>query len=142
MTEIVKVLPSLSEKGWVSDSKTVLAKILSFYILTDSAQSLLFKGNVINLPQTYQEHINEPMDMSAAMRSELTRLLERYFPTVEVNVKVKQEEKALATILLFAEVIDSNGVMANLGKVLEIDTEGLRRTVDVNNWGDGQTMLK
>lgn len=136
-----KVFPSLSEKGWVTDGQTILAKLLSMYILTDAAQTLVFQDNLINLPETYYKHINEPQDMRIAMHDDVTKLLERHFDNVEVATEVNQKEGTAVTILIHANVIDERGIRISLGKVLEMDNEGLRKTVDVSNIGDGQALL-
>lgn len=136
-----KVIPSLSDKGWVTDTETMLAKVLSFYLLTDGAQSLSFQDNLTNLPETYYEHINAPLDMSVAIREDLTKVLGRYFETVEVDTEVKDKGGTEVGILLYASVVDDKGKRVSMGKVLEMNNEGLRKTVDINNHGDGKALL-
>ena len=136
----IKPMPSLSEKGWISDARSILAKILSFYILTDARQTLLFSNNLINLPETYHKHINDPLGMADAVRSELTTMLNRYFEESTVVTEVKKEDKYHA-ILLYAEVVTEDGKTVSLGKVVKMDNDGLRKTIDVNNYGDGAALL-
>lgn len=135
------MLPSLSELGWVTDSRNMLAKLLSYYILTDVGQTLTFHEALTSLPYTYHLHINNPSDMVNAVEQDLTRLLERFFEISEVKVKVKEGEGKQVTILIFASAVDNRGVKVSLGKVLEMDTSGLRKTVDINNIGDGEVYL-
>ena len=137
-----KVIPSLSEKGWITDSTTMLSKLLSFYMLTDAAQTLVYQDNLINLPETYYKHINEPLDMALAVKADITKLLERHFDTVDVMADVEDKGSSKVAILIYAHVIDDRGVKVSLGKVLEMDNEGLRKTVDVNNYGDGLALLR
>ena len=49
---------SISDKGWISDDKSTLSYVFGCYMLTDSAQSLIYEGRLINLPQTYHQFIN------------------------------------------------------------------------------------
>lgn len=48
-----KVVASLSDIGWIDAPDAILSKLLGYYILTDAAQSVAFKGNLVNLPETY-----------------------------------------------------------------------------------------
>ena len=135
------VFPSLSEKGWVTDTVTVLAKLLTCYILTDAGQSLAFQNRLINLPETYFKHFNSPEGMKAAIKEDLNKLLERYYETVEVVTEVSPKEETRVAILIYAYVVDNKGVKVSMGKVLEMDNEGLKKTVDINNVGDGYSLL-
>lgn len=138
---MTRVVPSLSELGWVTDSRTMLSKLLSYYILTDVGQTVAFQGNLISLPNTYHLYINDPEGMVVGVREDLEKLLERYFDQSEVVVRVKEGDSKAVTILIYAYVIDSRGVKVSLGNVLEMDTEGLKRTVNVNNEGEGVALL-
>lgn len=132
-----KVIPSLSELGWVKDTGNMLSKLLSYYMLTDAGQTISFQNNLTSLPATYFRHLENPDSMAAEMRSDLTKLLERHFDNVEVLSKAKTDEGKLTTIMLYAHVLDEKGKRVSMGRVLEMDTGGLRKTVDINNIGEG-----
>lgn len=132
---------SLSDQGWVQDSKKLLNLAVSYYILTDGGQSLVFQGNLINLPYTYFLYINEPDLMANTVKSDLDKLLSRYFSIVDVETETKLIREGEYGILLYASVIDDSGVKIELSKVVEMSTEGLKRVIDVNNYGDGKAML-
>lgn len=136
-----KVVASLSEQGWVTDSSKILSNLFAYYILTDGAQTLVFKGNLINLPATYHQYLNDPDSMRAAIKSDLDKLLSRYFTDVDVATTVKALTDSQYAILLYATVVDDDGVKIELSKVVQIDTTGLRKVIDVNNYGDGEVLL-
>lgn len=137
-----KVIPSLSDLGWVSDPQTILSQLLGYYILTDGGQSVSFQGNLINLPETYQLHINDPVSMSVKVKEDLDNLLSRYFEAVEVNTEVKTLSESKFGILIYASVISGDGVKVSLGRVIDMDNTGVRKVVDINNYGDGVSTLK
>lgn len=134
-------IPSLSEQGWVTDSSKILNQVISYYILTDNAQSLVFQGNLINLPYTYFQFINDPDQMSTGIKTDLDKLLSRYFEIVEVETSVKQLTESRYAILLYGAVIDNESNRIEISKVVDINTTGLRKVIDVNNYGNGLAML-
>jgi hypothetical protein len=136
------VIASLSENGWVTDSAKKLNAAISYYILTDAAQTLIFKDNLISLPLTYYKFINDPDEMTAAVKNDLDKLLGRYFSIVDVNTETKQLSDSKYGILLYASVITDDGSRLDLSKVVEITTTGLRKIIDVNNFGDGLALLQ
>jgi hypothetical protein len=138
---VTKTIASLSDHGWITDSGKILNHLLSYYILTDNGQSLLFQGNLINLPDTYFKHINDPEAMSAAIKTDMDKLLSRYFTSVDVETSVKPLTDSRHAILLYAAVIDSEGVKIELNRVVELNTSNLRNIIEVNNYGDGLAML-
>lgn len=129
-------MASLSEQGWVSDGKTILANVVSNYLLTDAAQSLLFSGSIISLPQTYYLHIHDPDAMASAVNSDLTRLLSYYFAQVDVSAIAKQLSGKQYAVALKVSVISDEGVRYDLARIMEIDSDSLRKIIELANYGD------
>lgn len=129
------VIASLSEDGWVTDSKKILDYLLSYYILTDAAQTLIFRDNIISLPKTYYEYINDPIGLSTAIKVDLDKLLSYYFEHVEVTVEVKKITDNHFALLIYASVIDSDNIRYELGKVTEIGDSVSKRIINANNYG-------
>lgn len=127
---------SLSDKGWISDDKGTLAYVFGCYMLTDSSQSLLYEGNLINLPQTYHLYINDPDGMAAGVVSDLTRLMGGYFPQVDVRARSKQISGTHYAVLMEVTVITESNERIQLAKLMEIDNDNLRKILNVNNYGD------
>ena len=137
-----KVIGSLSDLGWVDNSETLLSKLLGYYILTDSAQSVIFQNNLINLPQSYYEYINDPQGMATRVKNDLDTLLSRYFSMVEVETEAVAKTESVYGILLYATVVDDKGIEVNLGKVAEISSTGVTKVISINNYGDGLSQLR
>lgn len=137
-----KVIGSLSDLGWVDNSETLLSKLLGYYILTDSAQSVIFQNNLINLPQSYYEYINDPQGMATRIKNDLDALLSRYFSLVEVETEAVAKTESVYGILLYATVVDDKGIKVNLGKVTEISSTGVTKVININNYGDGLAQLR
>lgn len=137
-----KVIGSLSDLGWVDNSETLLSKLLGYYILTDSAQSVIFQNNLINLPQSYYEYINDPQGMATRIKNDLDTLLSRYFSMVEVETEAVAKTESVYGILLYATVVDDKGIKVNLGKVAEISSTGVTKVISINNYGDGLSQLR
>lgn len=135
------VIASLSDQAWVTDKGKILAYLVSYYILSDAAQSLVFQGNIINLPETYYKYINEPDNMALGVKQDLEKLLNRYYELVDVTTEAKEIGNGGYGILLHASVVDSYGVKHNLSKVVEMDTSGVRRVIDASNYGDAKSAM-
>ena len=138
---MTKVIPSLSENGWITESKKILNNLVSYYILTDAAQSLAYQGNLINLPETYYKYINDPDGMANAVSRDLESLLSRYFQMVYVETEAKDLGDSRYAVLIYASVVDDSGVRIELNRVTQIDSTGLRRIVEINNRGDARNLM-
>ncbi len=138
---MTKVIPSLSEQGWITESKKILNNLVSYYILTDAAQSLAYQNNLINLPETYYKYINDPDGMASAVTRDLESLLSRYFQMVDVETEAKDLGDSRYAILIYASVVDETNTKIELSRVTQIDSTGLRRIVEINNRGDARTLL-
>jgi len=137
----VKVIPSLTQEGWVTNSKDKLAFLLSYYILSDAAQSISFQNNIINLPETYYKNINNPDQMSFDVKNDLDKLLSRYFVNVDIVTEIKEIDNKKFAILIYASVIDDDNIKTELTKITEINSSGLKNIIDVNNYGSGLSYL-
>lgn len=137
----VGTIPSLTEEGWVTSSKNILAYNLAHYILSDAAQSIVFHGNIINLPETYFKYINSPQDMASAIKSDLEKLLGRYFVSTDVTTEVREINAKNFAILIYASVIDSENIKYELTKVTEANSSGIRNIIDMNNYGEGMNFI-
>lgn len=135
------MIPSLSELAYVTSSKDILSHLISYYILSDAAQSITFQDNIINLPETYYKNINDPDGMMSGVKDDLDKLLSRYFVNVDVITQVKELSSKKFAILLYVAVIDEESIKTELTKVAEINSAGLRKILAMNNFGDGAAYL-
>lgn len=134
-------IASLSDQGWVSDPRTVLNYVVTCYMLSDAAQSLTFQGNIKSLSETYYKHINNPDNMAAAMSSELNTTLTHYFAHVDVSARAKEVSGKHYAIVLKVMVMTDDGERLDLAKVMEIDSQSLRKIIEINNYGDARDIL-
>jgi len=114
-------IASLSEQGWIQDPSKILNFIISYYILSDVAQSVCYQDNIINLPETYYKFINDPDGMGSAVKSDLDKLVSKYFDTIDINVSVKALTDAEYGILLSVSVIDKDGNKIELTRIADIN---------------------
>jgi len=134
----MKAIPSLTTKGWIIETKDILEKILSYYILTDNGQSISFANNLINLPYTYFKNINDPEGMKIQIKNDLTTLLSRYFTISDIETKVKKNTESKFDILIYATIIDDKNNKIELGKILNIEENyNLKNIISINNFGTG-----
>lgn len=130
-----KVIASLSQDGWVFDSQKRLDYIVSYYILTDNIQSLVFKGNLISLPFTYYNNISDPEAMKVAIKQDLDKLLGRYFQSVDIATTVRKINDTTYGIAIYAAVIDDEGIKYEISKALSINNSLSSKVVTLNNYG-------
>lgn len=130
------IIPSLTEEGWITSSKDTLTYAIAHYILSDAMQSIAYKGNVINLPETYYKYINDPDGMASGIKSDLERLLGRYFISTDVVTEVKELTTKQFAILIYASVIDKDNIKHELTRITEANSAGIRNIVEMNNYGD------
>lgn len=132
------MIASISEDGWVEDSRKILDYLFSYYILTDGGQSYVFSKNLTSLPVTYFNYINSPDEFAVSVKSELTRMLESYFETVEVICIAKQDttDTSKYYVLLSAAVVDNTGNRYDLSKAIEFKNSVANRVMSYSNYGD------
>ena len=132
---------SLSDQGWISDPHAILNYLMSYYLLSDVGQTLLFQGNITSLPYTYHLYINEPEKMATAVNSDLTTLLIRHFTQADVRCQAKKIEGSHYAILVHATAVTDEGERIELARVMEISTANLRKITQTNNYGDAQSVF-
>lgn len=133
----MNVIPSLSKDGWISSSEKILDFVISHYILTDTQQTLLYKGALISLPYTYFLHNNKPESMAEAMADDLRKLLTRYFAEAEVSARAKRDslDDNVYTIFISAAVIDKDNKRYELSKVTQLLNSKAKVITSFNNVG-------
>ena len=138
----MKVLGSLSDIGWVTDPQVMMAKLLEYYLYTDGSQSTLYAGNIISLPTTFHQHINHPEAMAEAIKSDVEKLLERYYNSYEVDTHVERIKDEEYAISLYAIGISDTGERVNAGVAFRNNIAGVRDAVEIANQGHGLKYIK
>lgn len=128
-------MASISEQGWISDPKVILTSLISNYLNTDAAQSLVFESNLISLSQTYYRYINDPDAMALQVRTDLINLISPYFTEVDIYSAAEPITGKHYAITVRVAAMDENGFRYDLARLMEIDTDSLRKIVELNNYG-------
>jgi len=89
-TEIVimKVVPTLSSKGWAKSPEERIDKIMLYYNALNPSQTLRYKGNVLSLQYAIYRAGDDMDALARYVETDLTDILKRNFPeghTVSVN---------------------------------------------------------
>lgn len=136
----MKVLPSLSTDGFITHGKALLDNLLTYYILTDAAQTYLFHGKLLSLPYTYAKYVNEPEFFAKAVEEDIKYLLDRYFKANDVIVKAYEENnsKTYYYVIINASVIDDDGRKFDLTLVNYIYNGKSKKITKFNNYGLAQ----
>lgn len=128
-------MASISDQGWISDPKIILTTLISNYLNTDAAQSLMFASNLISLSQTYYRFINDPDAMAIQVKTDLINLVSPYFTEVDVYSVAEPINGKHYAITVRVAVMSNDGMRYDLARLMEIDTSSLRKIVELNNYG-------
>lgn len=129
------LLPTLSTSSWVTDSNKILDRILSYFIVADYSQSIIYFGNVTSLPKIIQSNQGNIPRTISAIESQLSLMINRYFKesTVEVVDKTNSDEPSKVILSIYVSAVDFEGKTVNFGKLLEIQDTIVKKIVDINN---------
>lgn len=137
-----KVLPTLDTDGFVKQGQLMIDYLLSYYILTDGSQSLLFKDSLLSLPKTYAKYMDDADGFARAIRSDLNVLLNKYFKIVDVVAEAYKNEKTKGYyVILSASVMDDNGHKYDLSKVTHISKSRSLKIFNFNNYAMARAYL-
>ena len=79
--------------------------------------------------------------MASAVKSDLEWLLSRYFISTDIVTAIKEISAKNFAILIYASVIDRDNIKHELTRITEISSLGLRKIIEMNNYGDGASYL-
>lgn len=135
-----RVMPSLSEDGWVNDPLQIADYLMSHFFLSEYSQTALFPKQVSSLPYIIFEHQGNPNNTAEKIKSVLTTYFSRYFNNVVVQTGYRDddEDPSKSIIDLFIEFVDSVGKTHSFSRVAELLNGKFNRIVQINNFeGEG-----
>ena len=139
----MRAIASLSDVAWVTDSQTLLTKLIEYYLFTDASQSTVFVNNIRSLPKTYYLNINDPTNMASSIKRELNLLCASYFDSVDVDAYAEPIDKTSTwAVSLFIEAVGEDGVRVNAGKALKINSNGIQDSINIANGGEAVAYVK
>lgn len=135
-----RVMPSLSEDGWVSDPLQIADYLMSHYFLSEYSQTALFPKEVSSLPYVIYENQGNPSKTAEKVKTGLTTYFSRYFNNVVVQSSYRDDEEdpSRSIIDCFIEFVDHTGKTLNFSKSAELINGKFSRIVFINNYeGEG-----
>ncbi len=130
-----KVIPSLSQDGWVDSSLKLADYLLSHFFLSDYSQTYLYEGNVSSLPWIIQHTQNNMTETTSLTQSTLSNYFKRYFDVVTVQVVEVPNDKdpSFAQISIYLSFTDSVGITYKIDKIIDIVNSKIHKIIALNN---------
>jgi len=94
----MSTLPTLSGAGFTNDGRVKLYKLFAYFIASDYSQTVLYYGNVSSLKYLLMKYGDDFTTLKSEINSTLMSMYRRYFPTVEVNTDVVEENGPDGTV--------------------------------------------
>lgn len=136
---------TLSDQGYIEDTKLILARMIAGYMATGYHQSLSYPDDMASLPRAYHLGRNEPETFKNEIIKDLTKLFSSRFSSdlIEIQAEVRMDDKNVkADILLFVSIVDDKGMKYSIGGLTDYDGKVLGKIVEINNYGDGKNKLR
>lgn len=130
-------IPSLSSAGWIATPYEKLDKLLSYYFVSESSQTNIYRGQIQSLPADIKVAGNDEDGIIDRVRNSLTLLLEPYFDTTSVVVTVEYPDDASDSRMNVTCSINvtQDGVTYTASRMFQAVEGTLQRIFDINNQG-------
>ena len=127
-------IPSLSESGWISSPAEKVDKLLSYFVTSEYSQSNLYSGKIASFPYLIANYASDQYRLQAEIRETLESFLDRYFDSVDVDVKVEDNPKndSKLSIKLILVVTDDN-VRYSAGREIQTLNSQFVKIGKINN---------
>ena len=89
----MKIVPTLTLDGLVSDENLKLVKIYTYFLTTLKSQSLLYEGYIVSYDATIKGKITDSSEVSDAITGSLYKLYGMYYNELEVDVDMSDDDK-------------------------------------------------
>lgn len=115
-----KVTPSLSDKGFVTDSESRLSLIIAHALVSDAEQSNIHPDTVFSFKSIIANYNERPDELALQLQQSLGAYLSRCFRTADVVVTTDAtaDSPARYNINLFATITDEDNKTFNLTTTL------------------------
>ena len=130
-------VPDLSVKGWISTAEEKADKLLAHFYAAEKSQSNLFPNDVHSFPYILQKNLNNPLGLETELASELKAYFGKYFDSVAVTVKVRDEtEGSSRQYVEFSISYSQDGKSYDLVDIKHLDNSLFERYYHYNNTGE------
>lgn len=132
-------MPSLTLAGWIYDTRKIIDMALSHAFVSDASHSSTCPGTITSFQSLVQKHENQPDVLATNTQASFQRYLERYIPSIRVDVTHIPENKDdtedgryILTIKLSAI---ENGETLDMSEALTVNGSTFNRIRVINNEG-------
>lgn len=132
-----RVVPSLSDDGWVVSSALRANYLLTHFFLSEYSQTALYPGNVASLPYIIQQNQGDPTGTATAIRATLASYFTQYFKNVDTQVDfiTDPNNNSKIQIRIYMSFADEDGVALNLAKIVNVENSKVADFANLNNNG-------
>ena len=85
-------IATLGREGVITDPIKGLNYIMSCFFFSKYSQTALYKGEVISLPHLIKRTAGSSTDLSLGLEKDLTKLLDRYFDSAQVQSTIIKDD--------------------------------------------------
>ena len=130
-----KVLPSLSEDGWVTNPDKIADYLMSHFFVSDYSQTNMYTGHISSLPWILQETQGDIANTTRMITDTLTVYFKRYFEdtTIEVSEVPNNESPSKAQLSIYIQFTDIEGKKHNISKLLLYSDTIIDKIVNISN---------
>ncbi len=132
-----QVLPTLDSGGWITGLSQKADRLLSYWIVSQYSQSVLFRGQIRPLPWLLQHYgTRDRIGLQDGIQAALTDLFSAYFDQVTPNVSVNPyaSDDSMLDIQIDITVYD-NGLAYSVGTLLSTTGTVLSKIVPTTPGG-------
>lgn len=132
-----KFIPTMSTMGWVDTIEEKADFTLSWFLVSDYSQSVVYHGSIKSLPWYIQRYSNNPYELRSQMITGLNELFSATFDegvTVDVEiVDIDPINKPGKLTVRLSVIIRSGGRDYMLGRLVEILNSRVVNIAKLNN---------
>ena len=118
-------LPTLTKSGFLKPDKSLLERLLLYFIASEYSQSIIYQGKISSLKYLLMKYGNDENKLITEVNYTLTDLYKRYFDSVNIKVDIKTsqdqtfKDKIQRTLVINIEAT-YNGKLITLNEELDI----------------------
>lgn len=132
-----RVVPSLSDDGWVVSSALRANYLLTHFFLSEYSQTAFYSGNVASLPYIIQQNQGDATNTATAIRATLASYFTQYFNNVDTQVDFITDpvNNDKIQIRIYMSFTDADSITYNLAKVVNVENSKVSGFANLNNNG-------
>lgn len=131
-------VPTMSDRGWVSNPGEKADWLLSWFYESDAAQTYIYKGQVQNVQDLLERYGNNIADIVSEMQLGLESYFQRYYDTAIVQVTSNDDPNVnptnAITLNIAAQVVQ-DGVKYSVSGLVQGVNSRFQRVINYTNTG-------